>query len=409
MMEGTPTDRHTVLVADDDEGTRFVLARVFERKGFRVLEAADAEQALEEAAQSRVDAVVLDLGMVGGSGRTVTDWVEKLGPGPGLVMVTGQPAYETALAAVRAQADDYLEKPFQHIEDVVAAVRGAIERRRLQRERVTAEDTPSHAAVEDLRHRFLSAVAHELRTPLTVIKAFASVLVRGGYGPLGPEQEQVLTQMQLETDRLAHEVDKLLSLARLESEDFAPDLNVVTVRELLGPLEQGLEAQALERGITLEFSMQPPEADFVADARDIRQVLRALVENSIKFSGEGSRVLVSAELDDDDGEIEFSVRDNGVGIDPADHDRIFDMFVQLENPLTRHAGGVGIGLTFASRIVEAHGSKLELRSLKGEGARFWFRLRSGMEGDTQSMSVTVDVEAVRRQLAARANKPGGDA
>jgi signal transduction histidine kinase len=404
-MTDTTDAKHTVLVADDDEGTRFVLARVFERKGYHVLEAGDDREALEVAHANHVDAIVLDLGMVGGSSRGVSEWLEQLGPGPGLIFVTGQPAYDTALAAIRMQADDYLEKPFEHIEDVVAAVRRAIERRRLQHERVELAELDSMTdAAEDLRHRFLSAVAHELRTPLTVIKAFASVLVRGGYGPLGPEQQQVVTQMQLETDRLAHEVDKLLSLARLESEDFSPDLNLVTTRELLRPLEDGLKKMALERGVHLEMRLRPEHAEFIGDARDLRQVIRALAENAVKFSGEGTRVIVSAELDDDDDVVEFAVTDDGIGIDPTDQQRVFEMFVQLENPLTRHAGGVGIGLTFASRIVEAHGSKLEVKSRPGKGSRFSFRLRAGMETDTQSMSVTVELEEIRRQLAERARR-----
>ncbi len=368
----------TVLVVDEDLGVRTVLARVFERSGYTVVEAQSDEEAGTAAREHSLAAVVADMMTLGLSGKQLVRWSSQFGPSVGLVFVTSSPSYGSAVAAVRCHADDYLEKPFNHVDDAVAAVHAAIERRT----RVTRAAGPkpnSEAQEEDLRSRFLSALAHELRTPITVIKAFAWALKHGAHGDVNDDQTQVLDKIELETSRLAYEIDKLLNLARLEDDDFEPSLGPVPVSELLPPVERALLSQARQNGIQLVLLIQPPGARVMADARDIRRALMALAENAMKFSAEGGRITLSAVLES--GSILFAVEDKGIGMDPAAQDRIFDIFVQLEDPLTRRAGGVGIGLTLAARVLEAHNTKIEVESRRGHGTRISFRLPAAPMGE----------------------------
>jgi signal transduction histidine kinase len=316
-------------------------------------------------------------------GEELGQWLAQFEPDLPVIFMTAYPAFESAVAAVRCHAADYLEKPFRQIESVVDAVERALARREANvARRAKAGAADEHERVDELKRRFVSGVAHELRTPLTVIRSLAAVLDQGVHGPLTTEQREILAHLHVETEALAHEIDKLLSLARIEGSDFAPDLQATTVADLVEPVERALRARAVERRIELRVELADPHAAILADLQDVPRALRALVENALRFTGEGGRVTIRASLSD--AGVVFEVEDTGIGIDPADHERIFEPFVQVENPLTRRHGGCGVGLTFASRIVEAHGSQIGVRSAIGEGATFWFALPCTPEFATES-------------------------
>ncbi len=233
-------------------------------------------------------------------------------------------------------------------------------------------DVSIRKKTQHLKNQFLSIVAHELRTPLTTIKAFATILSRGIYGSLEEDQAMMVRNILSQSDRLGHEIDKIINLGRMESEDFSPDLAPVAVSRIMGRLAKPFQIEAGEKGIELVVRDESEGAVIHADARDIQRALRALVENAIKFTPEGGSVEVRAVNREES--VVFEVKDDGIGIAPQDHLVIFEKFIQLENPLTRKYGGSGLGLSFALEIVRAHGSRIEVESELGKGATFRFRI-----------------------------------
>ena len=233
-------------------------------------------------------------------------------------------------------------------------------------------DVTPQKKTEKLKNQFLSIVAHELRTPLTAIKSFATILDRGVGGPLPEAHRAPVRHILTQTDRLAHEIDKIISLGRLEAEDFAPDLELVSVGEILKTLVKPFEVEAEKRGLRLVVADETHDHFVYADVRDIRRAIRALLENALKFTPEGGSIALRAAPDGEG--VLFEVKDTGIGIAPERHQVIFEKFTQLENPLTRKYGGSGLGLSFAAEIVEAHRSKIEVESELGKGATFRFRL-----------------------------------
>lgn len=381
-----PTHTKCIVVADDESGTRTLLAKLLRRRGYEVLEASDGEEALSLAVSRPVDLLLCDLQMPRMRGEELGRWIDQLDPDVPVILMTAYPGYESALAAVRCHAADFIEKPFRSLQDVVDSVERALGRREeavTRRSRAGAVDERDR--VDEIKRRFLSGIAHELRTPLTVIRSLTSVLGRGVHGPLSTEQAEILGHVEVETEALAHEIDKLLSLARLENADFAPDLEPVTVGDLLRPVERTLRARAEERRIDFRIEAQDAAIAVLADAQDVPRALRALGENALKFTPEGGSVAVRATTCEDG--VLFEVEDSGIGIDPADHQRVFELFVQLESPLTRRYGGCGVGLAYAARIVEAHGARIALRSSVGTGSTFSFRLRFAPEYATETCSV----------------------
>jgi signal transduction histidine kinase len=136
-----------------------------------------------------------------------------------------------------------------------------------------------------------------------------------------------------------------------------------------------------------------------ADRTDLKRALQALIENAVKFTPDHGRVELAAELEGD--AVCFRVRDTGIGIDPRYHKRIFEKFFQVEDPLTRHHGGAGLGLFVARGIIEAHGSKIEVRSELGQGATFAFRL-AAVPGSARPVPVAVASDAAHAEPTVRA-------
>jgi len=233
-------------------------------------------------------------------------------------------------------------------------------------------DVSLRKKTEQMKNQFLSIVAHELRTPLTAIKAFGTILYKGIYGELPEAQKGVVENIISQSDRLGHEIDKIISLGRLESSDFAPDLDEISARDIVKRVATPFENDAREQGIRLRVEDDTEGALVSANARDVRRAIRALMENALKFTPEGGEVILRIVAEPD--HVLFEVVDTGIGIASQDHEVIFETFIQLENPLTRQYGGSGLGLSFVAEILKAHGTRVEVESELGKGATFRFRL-----------------------------------
>lgn len=259
-------------------------------------------------------------------------------------------------------------------------------------------DVSLRKKTEHLKNQFLSIVAHELRTPLTTIKAFATILDKGIYGVMPEEQKGLILNILSQSDRLGHEIDKIISLGRLEASDFAPDLSEVSAEQILAKIPVPFRGEAKEKGIDFTVSDESDGATLVADGRDIQRAIRALVENALKFTPDGGRVTVRSLAEED--YVVFEVEDTGIGIAPQDQKVIFEKFIQLENPLTRKHGGSGLGLSFASEILKSHGSRIEVESDLGKGATFRFRLpraRRRAGAGPAAVSVRTDSKATTQR------------
>lgn len=233
------------------------------------------------------------------------------------------------------------------------------------------QDVTAEYKSDQLKNQYLSIVAHELRTPLTGIKTFSSLMSKGTLGPLTEMQDRAILSIKEQSVRLEHQIDKLINLGCIESNEYAQDLVEFSVEELITDAVLPFEVVADDSGVRLEH-LVAPGLSVRGDRSDVKRALQALIENAVKFTPEGGLVTVSAE--EIDGRVNFIVADSGIGINPRYHRRIFEKFFQIEDPLTRHHGGAGLGLFVAQGILEAHGTMIEIESELGSGARFRFCL-----------------------------------
>ncbi len=236
------------------------------------------------------------------------------------------------------------------------------------------KDITAEFKSDQLKNQYLSIVAHELRTPLTGIKTFSTMMAKGSLGELTERQARVVESIREQSVRLEHQIDKLINLGHLESDEYGQDREVFTVGDFVVGLVLPFEQPARDRQIELQFECTADLGEVLfADRADLRRACQALVENAVKFTPDGGRVDVRI-IDDAAGKPRFIVKDTGIGVDPRYQRRIFEKFFQVEDPLTRHHGGAGLGLFVAKGIVEAHGSRIEVSSKLGSGAEFSFAL-----------------------------------
>jgi PAS domain S-box-containing protein len=233
-------------------------------------------------------------------------------------------------------------------------------------------DVTDDFKTDQLRNQFLSIVAHELRTPLTGIKTFATMMAKGALGALAERQQRACDSIREQALRLEHQIDKLINLGTLDVAAYGQQKEDFAAKDLVAGLLAPFEEPARERRIALTLAVDGGEELLHADRDDLRRACQALIENAVKFGRDGGKVAVAVERRGDG--LRFRVDDDGIGVDPRYHRRIFEKFFQVEDPLTRHHGGAGLGLFVAKGIVEAHGSRIEVESRLGQGASFAFDL-----------------------------------
>lgn len=219
----------------------------------------------------------------------------------------------------------------------------------------------------DAREQVLKIVSHDLRNPLHTISMSAQMLLEI---PVKPEQlGEHLRRIKRAGERMNRLIQDLLDAAKLEAGRVGIDARPTDVAPIISEAQEMLAPLAAEKGIALDSHIAEGLPTITADAGRVLQVLSNLAGNAIKFTPTGGRITIRA--DAAPGGVRFSVRDTGQGIPPEQLGKIFGRFWQA-NPADRR--GIGLGLTISKAIVEAHGGRIWVDSVLGEGTTFQFSL-----------------------------------
>ncbi len=230
------------------------------------------------------------------------------------------------------------------------------------------QDISRAKEAEQLKDEFISLVSHELRTPLTSIKGAASTLLRH-YAVLDEEtREELLRDVDEESDRLHRLVENLLDFSRAEAGAIRLATEPVHLGKLISRVVEEVKRRAHGHEIRVVL---PPDLPLVeADPLRVEQVLRNLLDNALKYSPNWGEIAVAGAIVD--GGLVVSVRDQGIGIAPENQKKVFERFQRAaEAGLTQ---GVGLGLAICRRLVEAHGGRIWVESEVGAGSTFSFTL-----------------------------------
>jgi two-component system, OmpR family, phosphate regulon sensor histidine kinase PhoR len=236
--------------------------------------------------------------------------------------------------------------------------------------------------LETIRTDFVANVSHELRTPVTAISTATETLLGGALG--APEEAaEFVDVIDRHAKRLRQLVDDLLHMAKLESKSFRLVLADLEVYPIIDHVTKLMEDPARRRSMSIAIDPRAPSREPLrarVDRRALEQVLLNLLDNAIKYAGEGAKVTLSARPQDD--MVEISVTDDGAGISPAHLGRVFERFYRVDAGRSRELGGTGLGLSIVKHLVELMGGTIEVVSELGKGASFTIRLHA--RGSTTS-------------------------
>ncbi len=224
--------------------------------------------------------------------------------------------------------------------------------------------------LETMRRDFVANVSHELKTPLTTIKGFVETLL-GGALEDRKNNRAFLKIIQSHAERLHTLVNDLLSLAHLESKEFASRLERNNLRYWADTALADARPQWQKKSLTVKNEL-PPEFFVLADKDNLYQVFSNLIENAIKFNRDNGTVIIFCQ--DLTSQVKVCVEDTGIGIPEKDLPRIFERFYRVDKARSRQLGGTGLGLSIVKHIVEKHQGRVGVESTEDFGSRFWFTL-----------------------------------
>jgi two-component system phosphate regulon sensor histidine kinase PhoR len=229
--------------------------------------------------------------------------------------------------------------------------------------------------LETFRREFLADVSHELKTPIFAAQGFVHTLIDGAINDVAV-RDKFLAKAAHSLDGLNMLVQDLLTISQLEIGEIKMHFSNFDLLQLVEDIFDQLEETAKERNTKLKLYKYNPRSCYVyADKMRIGQVMTNLIVNAIKYGKDNGTVTVYLSVEGD--EVSVSVKDDGPGIEPKHHARIFERFYRVDKSRSKDKGGTGLGLAIVKHIVEAHNYKVNIMSEPGKGTIFSFRLKKG--------------------------------
>jgi signal transduction histidine kinase len=274
---------------------------------------------------------------------------------------------------------------------VVGLDRAAVLEESRRNERALAAKNAELQRATRLKSEFLANMSHELRTPLNAIIGFSDLLLAGGVGELDEQQRDYLGAVLRNGRHLLSLINSVLDLSKIEAGRMSLSLAHTDLREAItGAVLDTASLRSAKRQECV-LRLEDSSLEVLADAVRVRQVLFNLLSNASKFTADGGTIALSAlrtraplpqpaERAGDDQRasvndvVWVSVVDTGIGIAPADMDKLFLDFTQVDSSASRQAQGTGLGLALSKKFVEMHGGRIGVESVPGKGSTFWFML-----------------------------------
>ncbi|MFI5380174.1 MAG: ATP-binding protein [Tepidisphaerales bacterium] len=223
--------------------------------------------------------------------------------------------------------------------------------------------------LDEMKSGMLSVVSHELKTPLTSIRMGVHLILEERLGALTPGQNEILSAVQEDSERLNRIVENLLDMSRIESGKELLDLKSESAAQLVSDSTEPMMTAFNEHGVVLSVDVPDDTPPVLADRQRIQHVFSNLLTNALKYTPPGGRVRIFTATED--GGVRFSIEDTGAGIPQVYQGRIFERFFRVPGQPVK---GAGLGLAIAQEVVKAHGGRITVESQEGKGSKFSFTL-----------------------------------
>jgi len=222
-----------------------------------------------------------------------------------------------------------------------------------------------------MRSQFIANVSHELRTPIFTIQGFIETLLDGAVDD--PKvNKQFLQKANQHTISLSNLLNDLIDLSMIESGEMRMSYRYFRVNEYLEGIIKQLLPLAEEKGLELIYHPVRENLEVFGDKDKLKQVFVNIIQNAIKYTEKGK---VELFVEENKKEVNFIIKDSGIGIPESSIGRIFERFYRVDKARSRSVGGTGLGLAIVKHILEAHNSIVEVKSVLNEGSEFSFKLK----------------------------------
>ena len=231
--------------------------------------------------------------------------------------------------------------------------------------------------LDETKDEFISMASHQLRTPLTSVKGYLSMVLEGDAGKLNRQQEDLLKQSFMSSQRMVNLIADLLNLSRLNTGKFVIDAQPTDLRVVIDQEIAQLSETAKAKKIDLQWQMPTTFSMLPLDEGKIHQVVMNFIDNAIYYTPEGGTVTVS--LKELESSVEFRVTDSGIGVPREQQKHLFSKFFRAENAKRMRPDGTGLGLYMAKKVVIAQNGAVIFESQEGKGSTFGFRFYKKVE------------------------------
>jgi len=226
--------------------------------------------------------------------------------------------------------------------------------------------------LDEAKDEFISMASHQLRTPLTSIKGYISMLLEGDIGHLTKEQEKVIEEVFISSERMVRLIGDFLNVSRLQTGKFVIEKRPVNLGQLIQREIEGLIQNASTRELTFVYNEPKNIPMLDLDENKIQQVVMNFCDNAIYYSKDKGKITVK--LKKVDNCVEFTVTDSGIGVPASEQNHLFNKFFRATNARRARPDGTGVGLFLAKKVIDDHGGSIIFESKEGKGSTFGFRL-----------------------------------
>lgn len=378
--------KRTLLVVDDEPDMELLIRQKFRRSiaagemNFHF--ATNGRMALEVLdKETDIEVVMTDINMPVMTGLELLDQLRRRPSPPLCIVASAYNDIENIRTAMNRGAFDFITKPidFKDLEITLEKTLTAADEKReaskalLERDRALRESEQARAS-EAFKQQFLANMSHEIRTPMNSVIGITHLLLKT---PLNEQQHRYVTMVRSASEQLMTIINDILDLSKIEAGKMTFEKIAFSPRDVMENVKNMLLTKAEEKSLEMRIRSSNLVPDrVVGDPSRLAQILINLAGNAIKFTHKGFIELNVEYISESDEYInlEFNVRDTGIGIPNDKLDSIFESFTQAENDTSRKYGGTGLGLSISKQLTELQGGMIGLESEYGKGTRFYFTI-----------------------------------